>query len=189
MSKNGFTLAEILVVTAALIILGVVIVEVFLRSLQGGNKATVLANIKQNGQGALEIMDKTIRSANAVVCPISTNTSSDVVVVEKDGLYTRFRFIYQTFANGYISQDTPQYSSTICSASDQPTIAPIILTDTNIKSGVNVLETGSFFKKDKKAGFKDVVTIQLRLSPGVKSAGAVISKIDPVTFTTTVELR
>lgn len=188
MSKSGFTLAEVLVAITALTILGVVIVEVFLRSLQGGNKATVLANIKQNGQGALEIMDKTIRSANAVVCPITMN-SSDVVAVEKDGLFTRFRFIYPSGENGYIEQDNPsEFSASICSSGDLPAF-PTILTDTNTKSGVNILQPGSFFKKDKKAGFKDVVTIQFRLSPGVKSAGGIISKIDPVTFTTTVELR
>lgn len=204
-SKNnsGFTLVEILVVIAVITVVGIMITEIFLRSIRGSNKSQILGVIKQNGQAALDVLDKNIQTADNVVCPIvaSTGTSgpSDILVIEKKGVYTRYRFTLPTSSsNGLIEQDnpTPQtqeesdnpavFVSVICNPAD-PLISPIPLTDTNTYTGVSV--TSGHFIRDKAAGFKDVVTVKFTVEPAINTPSAISSQIDPVPFSTTIKLR
>ncbi|MBI4038187.1 prepilin-type N-terminal cleavage/methylation domain-containing protein [Candidatus Daviesbacteria bacterium] len=187
MSEKGFTLVEILVVTAVVAIMGIVITEIFISSIRGGDKAKVLASIKQNGQASLEIMDKTIRGADLVVCPL-TSTPSDTVIIVKNGLYERFRFKSPPSANGFIERDKPTAvsSSTWCSSTDV-SVSPELLTDNDPKKGVSV--RSGYFKRDKAPGYKDLVTINFILGPAVEAAQAILAQTDEVTFTTTIELR
>lgn len=208
--KKGFTLVEILVVISVLSIVGVIILTIFTRTLKGNNKAQILAAIKQNGQAVLENMDKTIRNSGNLLCP--TIDSSNTLVVEKDGLYTRYRIALagapdgdkvppSCSLNGCIVSDNPAkqidlatneletdlaFINRACSSTDFMTSANI-LTDTNSQTGVLVKE-GSF-KSDKLAGFKDAVTINFKLGPGKDAPAAVAGQIDPVTFQTTIQLR
>ncbi len=68
LSNRGFTLAEILVVIGVMSIAGLMIALVFQRTISGGNKAQILSYTKQNGQTALEIIDKTIRDSDNIFC-------------------------------------------------------------------------------------------------------------------------
>lgn len=130
--KRGFTLIEMLVVIGVLSIFGTLILSIFSKTLQGGNKSKIEGIIKQNGQSVLEQMDKTVRNADNVVCPTASSSqsactsagcswiasslscqcsSSNLVVVNK-GTYTRFRFIAPSpspnpTSNGLIEQDNP----------------------------------------------------------------------------------
>src|SRR5687767_3480485 len=89
MKKNrGFTLVELLVVIGVLSIFGVLILNIFTRTLRGSNKSQILSVMKQNGQLSLEIIDKTVRGSDRVIC-----TTSNTLVVVKNGSYTRFRFL------------------------------------------------------------------------------------------------
>lgn len=211
MKKKGFTIAELLVVIAVVAVMGGVITEVFTRSLRGGNKSAIIGTIKQNGQASLENMDKTIRSSDAVVCPIisvGNFATSDTVVVVKDGRYNRFRYTAQVSnsANGYIIEDFPILPSglpqgdittiqnTFCVhdwVDPDSSNVPVIISDSNTKSGVSVSVPtgGNFITRDKPAGYKDTVTVNFALGPGVAAPVALVSQIDPVTFTTTIELR
>lgn len=98
--KNGFTLIELLVVIGILSISFGLFLTIFTRVLQGGNKTQVIGSIKQNGQSILEVMDKTIRGSDRVVCVANSGTTSvvnapnsgDTLVVVQEGVYTRFRF-------------------------------------------------------------------------------------------------
>jgi len=206
---DGFTLVELLVVVAVLSIMGVLLLTIFTSSLRGSNKSQILSSIKQNGQAVLENMDKTIRSADRVVCVSSEDKT--VVVVNK-GNYTRYRFIKPTAAaNGYMQQENfalpsspPQgadpnlyirdFESTVCI---DPSISPQIITDTNPQTGISIDCVGNppdcpakpIFKRDKLAGYKDQVTIQFSASPAVNAPAALRGQIDAVTFETTVQVR
>lgn len=94
----GFTLVELLVVMSVLAIAGVFILNIFTSSLRGSNKSQILGVIKQNGQGVLDTMDKTVRDADNVVCPFflssaDTTAFSNTLVTVKDGIYTRYRLL------------------------------------------------------------------------------------------------
>jgi len=182
--RKGFTIVEILVVVGVLTVTSVIFVEIFFRSLKGGNQAQTLGVIKQNGQQAIELMDKNIRLADNVVCVGAIGGGTDnTLVIEKEKNYTRFRFISPTSTkNGYISQDNIDN----CSA-PSPSDSLMILTNTDSISGVSVL-SGSF-QKDTKAGFKDVILINFTIGPGVGVPKSLTNNIDPLEFTTSVELR
>lgn len=208
-NSGAFTLVEILVVIGLIAIMGVVITEVFFRSLRGSNKAQMLSIIKQNGQTALDKMDKSIRNADNVICPpiLSGPTSPPSIglVIVKAGKYTRYRFVEPTTTtvNGSIKQDTPtkqnfpgssppreetdsEFINRVCNISD-PMAQEDTITDDNTRTGVSVVD-GSF-RRNRQRGFKDIVSISFTLKPGVEAQGAIARGIDPVSFTTTVELR
>lgn len=213
MKQKGFTLVEVLVAIALLSIFGVLIVTIFTRTLKGGNKTQIITAIKQNGQSVLEIMDKTIRNSDDVVCPTITDScnltapsSCKNLVVKSNGTYTRYRFIDPILTsnppvNGSIQQDNPvkgidlstgreyadpAFINKICAAAD-PMQDPISLSNTQRQTGVSV-ENGTF-TKNSSAGYKDQVTVKFDLKPGVEAGQAVSGQIDAVNFQTTIQLR
>lgn len=195
-NRGGFTLAEMLVVLAVLSLVGVLVVTIFTRTLRGSNKAQILSAIKQNGQSVLEIMDKSIRGADNLVC--ISEPDNNTIVLERGGTYQRFRFVidFTGRTNGAVRQDTATPSAQesdprlfinrVCGAGSIME-EPVSLSDTNTQTGVALL-SGSF-KKSPQAGFKDVVTIEFVLGPPIEAPKAVAGQIDPVVFQTTIQLR
>lgn len=196
-SKLGFTLVELLVVIGVLSIVGILVLNIFAQSLRGSNKAQILSSMKKNGESILQTMDKNIRDSDNLVCVGTSATTNDTIVVVNEGKYTRFRFIAPTSsANGKIQQDSPNplpvpsndpnYSQAyLCS---EPLNQPLTLTDTNPQTGTS-LYSGSFTKQTAKAGYKDIITIQFSLKPGVKAPSSVSGQIDDVAFATSIGLR
>ncbi|MDO8573520.1 MAG: type II secretion system protein [Candidatus Daviesbacteria bacterium] len=210
--KNGFTLVEIIVVMAIVAIVGLIMVVIFTNTLRGSNKAQILSVIKQNGQAVLENMDKTVRSADHLVCPALDGNSSNTAVVVKNGAYIRYRISKMSeYAagrvppacqkNGCILQDSPTkdidpgtgqletdsaFILRVCNSTSLMSSANI-LTDTNSQTGVAV--PGGFFTLSKQAGFKAAVTVEFELQPGADALSVVASQIDSVSFQTTIELR
>lgn len=201
--KKGFTLVEVLVVIAIVSIMGVLLTEIFFRSLRGGNKANLISSLKQNGQSVLDTMDKSIRNSDLVVCPqISGNSkvTADTLVILDDGIYTRYKFIKakeNPKANGKIERDNPKllegeplkdFLNIICSPTDLLE-NPVSLTDTNAQTGISINYDKSKFTREKKSGFKDIVTIEFVVEAGVEVPKAISQQVDPVLFNTTIELR
>lgn len=198
--KKGFTLVEILVVMAVLSLFGILILSIFTGSLRGSNKAQILGLIKQNGQAVLEVLDKTTRKSDNIVC---VTTDSTTLVIVKNGVYSRYRFIPPVTAseNGTIQQDNPvkavieeleetdsQFVNRICDLSaPMSSTDTIILSDDNPQTGVSI--TGGLFKREPQAGFKDVLNIQFSVGPGVLAPAIIAGQIDPVKFETTIQLR
>lgn len=179
---------------AVLAVVGVLILNIFTSTLRGGNKSQIIGVIKQNGQSVLEMMDKTVRGADDVVC-----ADNKILVIGKKGIYTRYTFIDPVpnpAANGYIQQDNPTTEQTspafvnkVCSYNDSAAdpAFEVTLTDTSLQTGVSV-ENG-LFTKDESSGFMDQVTIKFDLKPGRGVSQAVAGQIDAVTFQTTIQLR
>lgn len=182
---KGFTLVEILVVIAITALVGVILVVIFANTLRGSNKSQILAVIKQNGQAVLDNIDKQIRSADKIIC-----ATADTLVIVKNNTYTRFKFVLPAgAANGYIEQDSPvppagDISAFLISVCTDLVVGANILTDTNTKTGVS-LENG-LFTRNPSPGFKDAVSVEFILKPGVEADA---QQIDPVKFQTTVQLR
>jgi prepilin-type N-terminal cleavage/methylation domain-containing protein len=205
----GFTLVEMLVTIAILALMGAILTEVFVRSLRANNKARVLSVIKQNGQTALESIDKAVRNADRVICPPTHNIPSSILVFTKENETTRvteaFRFRYVAPSgslNGYITQDSPPASlltqTTVTQSDCEASLnSPIKITDDNIKTGVSVIaidpangnSTSAPFIRNLSTGFRDTVSISFEVAPGVSAPKAVTGQIDPVEFKTTVVLR
>lgn len=207
MKNTGFTLIELLVVVAILSIMGVLILIIFTNTLRGSNKSQIIGVIKQNGQSILEIMDKTARNADSIVCPIipySGTTAVGPVLITKNssGAYTRFKFVgpIPLLSNGLIYQDNPikqivggsqetdeVFASRVCNPGDVVLPTALVLTDTKPQTGISV-ENGSF-TREKTPGFKDKITIKFGLRSGVQAPAAVAQQIDLVNFQTTIQLR
>lgn len=206
-TERGFTLAEILVVMSIMAVVGAILVAIFANTLKGSNKAQVLAVVKQNGQAVLDNLDKTIRSADDVICPAS-GTFGSTLVIRKDGCFTRYRFIDPTSSqNGQIQQDSPQPDPDTNCPQNSPAPSPTalqgfinnvctdpmgnptnILTDTNTRSGVSI-QNNAAFTRNTQAGFKDSVTIKFVVKPAVGLPISISDQITPVTFQTTIQLR
>lgn len=186
--QSAFTLVEILVVVGILTVMGVILAEIFFRSTRGGYQAEVISRIKQNGQTALETMDKTLRSADGIVC---TSADSSAILFVKDGVYTRYAYTAATsLANGYLAVDYP--ASGDCSA---PVLKMAYLTDASEgdpKVGVSVAPaagSAGVFIRSKQPGVKDIVTLGFDINGPVGLPTYLKQQIDPISFQTTIELR
>lgn len=186
--KNaGFTLVEVLVVISIVGVIGLVLTQVFFRTIQGNNKAQISSNIKQNGQSALDIMDKTIRNSEKVVAVCTSANQNDTLVVYDSGVYSRFRFVppkeTATPVNGYIFED----QNGDCSAPTPPDSSVQLLTNRGLTNGVSVGKGG--FSVSSQAGFKDVVEISFTVEASLGAPSQVANLVAPVSFDTSVELR
>lgn len=213
MRKNdhGFTLIEMLVVMAITAVVGTLLVVIFSNTLRGSNKSQMLAVIKQNGQAVLEGMDKTIRNADKLVCPLPSSADptrlvpdSNTVMTKQDKIYTRYRVVrfddasgtappscLGVNANGCIIVDYPAPVAgsdlqALCNTSELMSSAEI-LTDTNTQTGVAV-ESGKF-SISKPPGSHAAVTIDFKLKPGAGLPTEIRNQIEAVTFHTTVQIR
>lgn len=209
--NKGFTLVEILVVIVLVAIAGTMLITIFANTLRGSNKSQILAVIKQNGQAVLDKISKDIRDSDNVLC---TNQYGDTLVVVKNGIYTRYRFIPPRNtnatlgscgsllgdANGCIQQDNPVQPATgvnsdikffkdnVCT-DPMGTDAPIVntLTDTKTLSGISV-ENGQFLR-DKPAGYREQVTVKFELKAGVDVPPAISDQVGTINFQTSIQLR
>lgn len=188
MKERGFTLVEMLVVVAIMAVAAIILVQTFSGILRGNSKSQVLGSIKQNGQSAIDTMDKVIRNAGALVCPLS---SGDTLVVQNsDGSFTRYKFIAPApptnpTANGYILQDKTLAGSTVPNCTEAPATYQI-LTDTDKKTGVSI--TNGLFSINKE-GSSSIITVEFTGEPGLDFQAAFGSQIDSVKFKTSVTIR
>lgn len=187
--NKGFTLVEIVVVLAIMSVVGLMLTQIFFNTIKGSSKAQVLSAIKQNGQAAVEGMDKTIRNADKIVEICSGGSGVVVFRGETTNPYTRFMFVAEvttgTVKNGYIYQES---SNSLIACTDLESSSSLRLTDTNTKTGVSIVSGGSIFSVNPLPGTGNLVTIHFQVKPGV-DIQSIYSDIDPVPFKTTIGLR
>lgn len=190
--QSGLTLLEILIVIGVIGVVLTIITEIFYRSVKITLRTQMINTLKQNGQFTIDNIDKIIRGTEVVVCPtvapgVNMTSTSDSIVVFKQGVYTRFKYNPSTYSgsisyNGYISQD----SERDCTSASPPTEK--ILTDTDKTKGVSISAT-SMFTRNSTTGYKDSIMISFTVEPAKEAPKSVVSQVNSVQFNTTVTLR
>lgn len=94
MKKDSFTLIEILVVSAIMLIIVGAISSLFFSSLRGANKTTIINEAKQNGDYALSVLERSVRNARSIYdytsyCNGTSRTS--LSIINSDGGLTTFQ--------------------------------------------------------------------------------------------------
>jgi len=210
--QAGFSLAEVLVTITVLVIIGIFISLVLSGTFTGNTKTDLISTIKQNGQNALSQMEKDIRDSATVVCPQTTTvTPVSVITVQSqtEGVYTRYSYFAQvgTTANGYLQKETfvfpspPQdanFYTDMCNTTavtyDSYRKTRIDLTDRTSRAAVSVKNvSGTGFSLTRKAGSKDIITVQFDLGPAINASGGFESNVgsssNSFNFKTTIQLR
>ena len=133
--QNGFTLIELLVVMSILVIVGVIIAAILINTLRGSSKATILTDVKQNGNYALSQMVQNLRNAtsiNLTPCGNPSTAVQSITSTQVNNIQTTFDCSGSTItSNGTSLLDTtkvqlvPSSCSIVCSqqsATDYPVI-------------------------------------------------------------------
>ena len=68
LKNNGFTIVELLIVTSILGVLGLIIAMTLTNVFRGQNKVNTISQIKQNGQTAMDQIERLVRFSEKVVC-------------------------------------------------------------------------------------------------------------------------
>lgn len=97
--KKGFTLVELIIVAGIMLIIGLVSANLFFSILKGSLKATVIKEVKQNGDYALAILERGIRNAIDITPCNSGMTLPSITVTNSDGTTTEFSFSDTTIAS------------------------------------------------------------------------------------------
>lgn len=204
--KNaGLSLIEVLVSITILTIIGIAIATIVSRTFSGNTKTELIGNIKQNGQGALAVIEKDIRESDTVVCSSpSTPPSTVLVLITKDGgKYLRFSMAVESAStNGTIYREQLVFSSPVTTTSQLCDFIAyplniqnnkIALTDSISKSAVSLKNaTTNGFTVIKNSGFKDTVRVQFDLGPSYNSGTMVENSLggtNSLNFQTTVQIR
>jgi len=89
MNNNiGFTLVETLVVIALFVIVGGISVNLLFSAMKSSTKSAMMNQIKQNGDYALAVMERTIRNGKSITpCP---GTTQDITIQNVDDTTTTF---------------------------------------------------------------------------------------------------
>jgi prepilin-type N-terminal cleavage/methylation domain-containing protein len=193
-NQNGFTFVELIIVMGILGILGLLLATTMSQGLRGQNKANLINQLKQNGQYALDYLEKEIREADKVFCgdPMTKNT----LILQKSGRFIRYRFVSGQAGqiNGKIVYDTPNTqpngTNPLECSEGLPAVGISELTNTDPDKGVDIRE-GQFTRNPGSSSYKDIVTVSFSVHPTVNAAKLVESQIGPtgIAFSTTVELR
>ena len=196
--SNGFTLFELLVVVAVMIVIGLVGSDILINVVKGSNKVEIINKVKQNGSSVLDQMERKIRSATVVYSSVNGNGTGVVVDAINNGqcltqiitksagppdVYTKFFLVAEGAQNGYIA--TAQ-AATLASLPVSAALSQSI-TNTDGVSGVS-LASGACFDTTYSAGYPLVVTISFTLQQA-KNAPSRQDFVATVPFKTTISLR
>jgi prepilin-type N-terminal cleavage/methylation domain-containing protein len=182
--KNGFSLIEVMISIAIIAVIGVISVAIFTQTLRTSSQTEILSKLKQNGEQAVNVMDDTIRNAEAVVCygpsEIPNRTRNDRIVIRTlQGKYIKFRFVDPTIANGKVTGNgyivrqeglNPALLSTFCTSSFTTT-NEIAISNNADSSGVSISD-GQFIRKSGNLS-KDTINVSFNVNQTKSAAGGV----------------
>jgi len=91
--KNGFTLVEMLVVTAIFMLLGTLLVNSLFSILKSNTKAELMKEIRQSGSYALDVMSKMITNGTITNtdCSDCSAAGDSIIIKNPDGGETTFK--------------------------------------------------------------------------------------------------
>lgn len=136
--SSGFTLIELLVVVGILVIVAGTSILFLASILRGTNQANVTAEVKQNGQAVLDLLDRQIRGAavaSELVSPqLPTEASNGLVLTLADGNLLYVICVDSVGnANGYIATVTKTPGAGVATFSDYQTV-----TNQHTANGVDI---------------------------------------------------
>ncbi len=164
-SVLGFTLLETLVVISIVGIVAALGISFLSTILKGGNKTTIVSEIKQNGNYVMEVMSRYIRNANS----INTCAQNTLSLMQQDSSVVTFSLL---------PTDNNTLNNRIASNSAS-------LTNADIKNGVEV--TSLTFSCDTTT-YPATVNISFTLANARQASTGQEYKANQ-TFSTTVSLR
>lgn len=190
-NSKGFSLMEAVVSIGVIAIVGIILADILTRTFSSNNKTQLISRVKQNGQVALNVIDREIRNTEAIVCPTPpdgvSSISLNTIVVIKNGVYTRFKLHPETgTTNGFIGQDNSVVTSvsTACTESQDSYISLTNQTD----NGVSVKDLS--FTRNRISGSPDTITISFSLAQPVGASTGFQTELgQDALFQTTVQLR
>lgn len=169
---QGFTLIEILVVTAIILIIIAAVSSLFFSSLKGATKTTVINEAKQNGDYALSVMERMIRNARSIQNIITycdgTNKTS-LVINNPDGGATTFS----------------------CPSGSETQIASISGSITNYLTSDKVTVSSCYFSCNLGTAQPAVVKISFSISQRSPSPGVTLKpeELISINYSTSVVVR
>jgi prepilin-type N-terminal cleavage/methylation domain-containing protein len=85
--NKGFTLMEILISVGILATVGTLITQVLFTTMHANTKSTLLTDVKQNGEFAMESMNRMVRAADSIesTCAQGDATSTTAVIRDIGG--------------------------------------------------------------------------------------------------------
>lgn len=173
--NSGFTLIEIIITTSIIAILGMVITQVLSTTTRTNTKVGIMSDVKQNGDYALLMMERLIRSARQVTssCSEAGSTLDSVVLENTDGNTTTLTCAYDGSA------------SRVASVSG---IVTSYLTGTNVTLGGSSCSGSSLsFTCQGIQGGSQTISIAFSLSQG--NASQFISEQSTIPFQSTIMVR
>lgn len=87
---SGFTLIELLVVTSVFLVIIGTVGGLFFSSLRGANKTSLTNEAKQNGDYAVAVIERTIKTSKEIVTVCDNISRDRIEVINPDGSQTDF---------------------------------------------------------------------------------------------------
>lgn len=149
--SRGFTLMEILISVGILATVGVLIVQVVFTTTNVNTKAALLADIKQNGEFAMDVMSRHIRGAASVEtnCGIQEATTPSAAIrtlehatttllCHSDGVAARIASMDAQANISYITGNTVTLSASGLTSCDDSTLSFSCLSGTGVAEPVTI---------------------------------------------------
>ncbi len=172
---QGFTLIEIIITTSIIAILGVVITQVLSTTTRTNTKVGIMSDVKQNGDFALIMMERLIRSARQVTssCSEAGDTLDSVILENTDGNTTTL---------------TCAYDGSVTRVASVSAIGTSYLTGTNVTLGGSSCSGSTLLFTCKGIqGVTQAISIGFTLTQG--NASQFISEQSMTPFQSTVMVR
>lgn len=165
--KRGFSILEVIVMTALLGLVGVIASRIFFTTLRSSTRSRISENLKQKGDFALNLVEKMVRGASLIedldtVC--DGENRDNLSIVSRDGFTTTF--------------ECSEVNAQIASQSAQPTI---------LLDNVTGIDCSRFINCDFGSGGSLGVTIDFTLTEGEPEA--LPHEKSEINFKTQVTLR
>lgn len=155
---KGFTLIELLLTVGIVGVVGGMVAVILFTTLQGASKADVMREVKQNGDYALNIMERMTRNAAAIASSCDGSSQTSMSLTNLDGETTLF-----SLSGGQIASNSGKLTNTkvtvtnlsfTCSrAAGQPDVVAI---------GFVISQAGGAVRPEEKATMTFQTTVSLR---------------------------
>lgn len=108
---KGYTLLELMIVTAALGVMAIVATNLFFAVTRGGTKVQVTAEVNQNGEIVLGTMERLIRNAYGVTSACTGVAANSLTLVDQYGRNITFSCVNVGEDTGYVASNSARLTS------------------------------------------------------------------------------